>query len=196
MFGLAAKRKEVRSREEQQPCRRGPRGPQPPPWGHSPAPLLRAAFCSSRSRRSSSSALRFSSSCRFSSSAVAAAAEACGGHAALSSRLLPRPTRAARRQPRYLRPIGAVVPGLSRAWSPRGLRGSLRRRHSCGGRGPGRGMVRRRWRLRDREGGGEPPVPPGRGGQSPGQGHREAVPGHRGARAHHPRLTAPFSKGL
>lgn len=50
----------------------------PCPTGHSRAAPPRAAFCSSRSRRSSSSAFRFSSSCRFSSSAVAAAAEACG----------------------------------------------------------------------------------------------------------------------
>lgn len=177
------------------PCRRGPRGSGPPPRGHSLAPLPRAAFCSSRSRRSSSSALRFSSSCRFSSSAVAAAAEACGGHAALSCPLLPRPTRAAPGQPRYLRPVGAVVPGLRGARSPRGLRGSLRWRHAYGGRGPGRGMVRWRWRLRDREEGAEPPVAPGRDAPSPGQGHREAASGHRGARAH-PRLTAPFSKGL
>eukprot|EP00076_Gallus_gallus_P033682 XP_024999220.1 wiskott-Aldrich syndrome protein homolog 1-like [Gallus gallus] len=55
-----------------------PPPPRAPPRTEPPIPPPPAAFCSSRSLRSNSSAFRFSSSCRFSSSAVAAAAEAYG----------------------------------------------------------------------------------------------------------------------
>lgn len=63
----------------------------------------------------------------------------------------------------YLRPVGAVVPRLGWARSPRGLRGSRRRLR----RSFGRSAVRRRRLRTEREGSGERPGSTGRTGKRP-----------------------------